>query len=247
MNGKALQRMPAVAAGSTLAAAMLLAALVVGPVADAGAAADQSRAGKAKKQRNAKKGKRKVKKPFGKSGPVYACVKVHGRGRGVVRLVRHPRACRRLSGWHRLSWDRLGGAGPRGLSLQGPPGPPGGEGDRGARGEDGDDAQVGELVGRVTDLEALVAKLEGDLGATEGLIAGLTGELVDLEGVVGEQGSDLVDLEGTVATACTQLTTLTDQANSLLASLEGIELIGGLVELVFGTALPAALEEFACG
>lgn len=190
-----------------------------------------------------------AKNPLAKHGVIYACFKVKGKNRGALRVVGHPRRCRKLRGWHRTAWSAAGlpgsqgsqgAAGANGSGQQGPQGPPGPKGDSGEQGVAGtvekslietiqtQSLQIDELTDEVSTLTGQVTSLVGDVGVLEG---------------------DVGDLEGTVDSACTQLELVTDQTDSLLTAVGGLslngalEVLGGLLEI---PTLPAALGAFEC-
>lgn len=188
------------------------------------------------------------RKPMGKDGKVHACYKVKGKDRGTVRLVRHPRACRKLRGWHRLSWGVQGLAGAPGKSgfgvnglpglpgPQGVPGPAGEQGPAGAQGSAGEFEQT--LIETVETQTVEIEELTSQVTSLTGQVTGLGG---DLAGVA----TDLVDLEGTVEGACTQLAAVTGTVDDLIGGVTGISLIGELVTLVI-PELPALLGDYEC-
>lgn len=200
-----------------------------------------------------------AKNPLAKNGVIYACFKVKGKNRGALRVVRHPRNCRKLRGWHRTAWSAVGLPGSQGgsdidgsSSVPGPPGPAGATGDAGEQGVAGtvektlietiqaQSTQIDELTEQVTTLTGQVTSLTGG-------VAGLEGDLGSLEGTVSGLGGDLVGLESTVESACAQLELVTDQTDSLLAAVGGISLSTLLAVLLEIPPLPAALGTFECG
>ncbi len=103
--------------------------------------------------------------------------------------------------------------------------------------------QIDSLTKQVTDLTDEVLGLEGNL-------TDLSGGLLNLEGDVTDLSGELVDLEGTVGETCTQLTTLTKQADDIVNGVTGISLNNALQLIGAAIAfpnLPGTLGTFECG
>jgi len=171
--------------------------------------------------------------PLGKNGVIYACFKAKGKSKGALRVVPSKRSCRKMRGWRPLSWGATGspeasgqGAsqGATGSSGQaGPKGNPGPEGKEGAQG----------IAGQVE--KSLLDTI--DTQTTK--INDLTKQVTDLSTEVG-------DLEDTVDETCTQLTTVTKQADEVLESLLGTS-VGGILGAVLNVPSPPdPLGEFEC-
>jgi hypothetical protein len=95
--------------------------------------------------------------PLGKEGKIHACYRVKGKPKGVLRVVKNPRArCHR--GERKVSWLLAGS-----LGSGGAPGAPGSSGAPGAPGAAGTGSALSrtELEERITVLTARVESLEG--------------------------------------------------------------------------------------
>jgi hypothetical protein len=115
------------------------------------------------------------------------------------------------------------------------------------------------LTGKVTALEGLTGKVEalegltGKVSALESTLSGvsngdLTGALAKLEGISATELQEAVGAVATVTALCTQAETLTERADELGESFEGLSLLGfvpGVLELLV-PQVPAALEPFGC-
>jgi hypothetical protein len=204
------------------------------------------------------------KNPLSKDGVIYACYKVKGKERGSLRVVRHPRACRKLRGWHRTAWSAVdsfgvsgqhgaagtaggnGGAGPAG--PQGAPGQPGEAGQPGVAGTveqslietiQTQSLQIDELTDEVTTLT-------GQLTGLVSNVAGLEGDVGGLEGAVGSLTGDVTLLGETVEDVCGQVSDVTEQTDLLAGVIGGISLDTILAVLLEVPPLPAALGEYEC-
>jgi hypothetical protein len=110
-------------------------------------------------------------------------------------------------------------------------------------------ATIESLVTKVTSLEPLTAKvaaLEGVLGGVSN--GDLTGALAKTGRDLGDRTAGAVGAVATVTALCTQAETLTERANELGESFEGLSLLGfvpGVLELLV-PQVPAALEPFGC-
>jgi hypothetical protein len=157
---------------------------------------------------------------IGKDGKIHACYRVKGKPKGMLRVVKRPRArCRK--GERRVAWVAAGAFGPAG-----------GPGSLGAAGPGGSTPSVGAL-------EAKIAGLTARLESLEGILAGVTNKAL----------LDAIASVEAVESLCTQASVLTTRANALLSSLAGIDL-AGTIPLDLGIDVPglpaAALPAYAC-
>lgn len=166
-------------------------------------------------------------RPFSqKSGVVYACYKVKGKNRGTVRVVKRPRACKRLRGWRRMSWSATGHSGPAGATgVAGTAGQQGIAGPQGSEGAAGPAGVVEKSLVETVELQTVQ-------------IQELTSQVSTLTG-------QLTTLEATVGSVCTQLTAVTDGFDGLVGAVAGISLIGGIGVLEI-PLLPELLGTFEC-
>lgn len=174
-----------------------------------------------------------AKNPLSKDGVIYACYKVKGKERGALRVVRHPRACRKLRGWHRTAWsaiDSFGVSGQHGAAgANGGGGPPGPQGAPGQSGEPGQQGVAGTVE------QSLIETIQ-----TQSLqIDELTEQVTTLTG-------DVTVLGETVEDVCGQVSDVTEQTDLLAGVIGGISLDTLLAVLLEVPPLPAALGEYDC-
>lgn len=170
---------------------------------------------------------KKKGRPFSqKSGVVYACYKVKGKNRGTVRVVKRPRACKRLRGWRRMSWSATGHSGPVGGAGVG--GTPGQQGVAGPQGSEGSAGPAGTIE------KSLIETVEVQ-----------TVQIQELTNQVSTLTGQLTGLEATVGSVCTQLTTVTEGFDGLIGAVGGISLLGGIGVLEI-PLLPELLGAFEC-
>lgn len=212
MNSATLERPSVLRLAVAAAGAATLAALLLGP---AGAEAAPQR-------------------PFTESGVVHVCFKVRGKARGAMRIVPHPRRCKRMRGWRRTAWTALG--------FPGPNGAPGLPGQRGATGEEGPEGDRGPQGAAGAIEESLIETIDNQ--AAE--IATLTSQVTSLSSEVTSLGGEVDALGETVESACTQVSLLTDQSDELLGGIEGLSISGVVGALLEIPPLPATLGEFEC-
>lgn len=180
-----------------------------------------------------------VAAPPGKDGKVHACYRVKGKPKGVLRVVRSPKArCRR--GERKLTWTLAGAPGPAGA--------PGGAGS-GQQGQAGASGSVSSssLEEKVSALTTRVQNLESVLqGVTN---QSLTGAIAAVDGLTNSELTEAVNAVPIVATLCDQATALTAQTGLLGDAIEGLSLnalltgLGGVLQI---PTLPAALPAFSC-
>lgn len=194
-------------------------------------------------------------RPFTENGVVHVCFKVRGKQRGAMRIVPHPRRCKRMRGWRRTAWTAIGFPGPNGApGLPGPQGATGDEGPEGDRGPQGAAGAVEESLietvnSQATEIEALsnqVTTLTGEVASLEGGLTGLEGTVGGLSGEVTGLGGEVDALDETVESACTQLSLLTNSTDELIGAVGGISLDTLLAVVLEIPPLPATLGEFEC-
>lgn len=92
-----------------------------------------------------------AKPPIGKDGKIHACYRVKGKPKGMVRVVKSPKArCRK--GERKVAWVAAGAIGAAGV-----PGPPGSAGPSGAASTATLEAKVADLTARLQSLEGVLA------------------------------------------------------------------------------------------
>lgn len=170
-------------------------------------------------------------RPFSqKSATVYACYKVGGKSRGALRVVKRPRACKRLRGWRRMSWSATGWSGANG--ARGPAGARGAAGPQGEAGAQGAAGAVEQSLIETVELQTV------QIQELTTQVSTLTGEVSSLTGQVGA-------LETTVESACTQLGETAGAFDELVDAVSNISLLGGVGTLEI-PLLPDPLGTVEC-
>jgi len=166
-----------------------------------------------------------------KDGKIHACMKVRGKGKGTLRVVRNRKVkCPRR--WHKVSWYAAGVPGPAGPAGQA--GAPGAAGEQGARGETGlpgrnENVVVNELEDKVTELLTRVQALE-----------------TILQGVNNQQLQEAIGNVPVVAALCTQATAVNEQTTALGTALSGLSTVVDALTLAGLPTIPTALPSFEC-
>jgi len=212
--------------------------------------------------------------PIGQDGTIHACYRVKGKPKGGLRVV--PSAKKRCKrGERKVTWNVTGTSAQTGTSGQsGAGGQSGASGQAGQTGTTGSSGTEAVLQSKIANLNLKLEGLEGVLdGITHGDLLGALGTLngvnnAKLLGAVNAvQGLDntkltdavnavtgldntklteAVDSLPAIDSLCTQTSSLTGGINSLGLGVKGISVLG-LPGLSLNTsALPTALEPFAC-
>jgi len=156
--------------------------------------------------------------PFvAKDGKIHACLKVKGKGKGTLRVVRNGKVkCPKK--WKKVAWYAAGVPGP-----QGAPGPRGQTGATGVMGATGP------------------AGAPGAPGRNENLV------LNELEDKVSELLKRVQSLESVVTTLCGQAKLLNEQSTALGSTLGTLNTVLGTAFPALGLpAVPTVLPAFSC-
>lgn len=207
--------------------------------------------------------------PIKAKGKITACYKSKGKKRGALRVVPANKRCKKTE--RKIRWNVRGKPGPAGpQGQQGPAGPQGEPGEAGPQGETGDTGPQGEqgpmgeidpdLVAEIDALSSAVDSLADRTDTLDETLAGVTNEtltaaITNAQKLDGIARASLLQTITDVNTAlnrtdalCTRTTLLTNRANDLRTSVQGITL-GGVIPLgllVNIPALPNVLEPFTC-
>ncbi len=198
--------------------------------------------------------------PLAAKGQIYACVAKKGAQRGAIRVVTKRKRCGR--GERKIVWNAVGTPGTPGApGSPGPQGPQGAQGPQGpagpAGGSSSQEAQITSLTTQVSSLTDQLTTLTGQVGGLEDTLAGVTNnELLDaitnaskLDGISAATMTSLVGTLPQTSSLCTQLSTVTNQTNSLRTAVGGLGLNAFLIGLGGALSippLPPALSPYTC-
>jgi hypothetical protein len=167
-----------------------------------------------------------------KDGKIHACMKVRGKGKGTLRVVRN-RKVKCPHRWHKVAWYAAGVQGPAGAAGQA--GAPGAAGEQGPRGEAGlpgrnENVVVNELEDKVTELLTRVEALEAIL-----------------QGVTNQQLQEAIASIPVVQALCAQTEALTTNSNELGAAVGALNtILDTLLPTFSPVAVPLALPAAPC-